>query len=475
MDAAGDLFIADTGNNCIREVNAATGVITTVAGNGTAGYSGDGGLATAAELYYPYGIAVDAAGDLFIADTDQGRIREVNHATHDITTVAGNGTVGYSGDGGQATDAELDYPYGVAMDATGNLFIADTDNIVIREVNASHDIITTVAGNGTEGYSGDGGPATAAELDYPHGVAVDASGDLFIADTYNDRIREVNARHRHHHHRRRQRNRAATAATADRPPPRNWTIPRASRWTPAATCSSPTPTTASSARSTHSTHITTVAGNGICGYGGDGGQATAAELDDPAAWPWTPPATCSSPTPTTTASARSTPPRTITTVAGSGRGSRQRCPATAAELSSPTASRWTPPAICSSPTPATTWSARSTPPRASSPPSPATAPPAIAATADRPPPPNSMSPDGVAVDAAGDLFIADTDNSRIREVNAATHVITTVAGNGYCGYSGDGGPATAAELDYPSGVAVDAAGDLFIADTDNTVIREVNA
>ena len=151
MDAAGDLFIADTGNNRIREVNLATGVITTVAGNGTCGYSGDNGPATAAELDDPTGVAVDSAGDLFIADSGNNRIREVNHATGVITTVAGNGTAGYSGDNGPATAAELTSPNGVAVDSAGDLFIADTGNDRIREVNHATGVITTVAGNGTCG------------------------------------------------------------------------------------------------------------------------------------------------------------------------------------------------------------------------------------------------------------------------------------------------------------------------------------
>src|SRR5208282_1277369 len=141
-----------------------------------------GGLATAAQLDYPYSVAVDAAGDLFVVDTGNDRIREVNASTHVITTVAGNGTFGYSGDGGLATNAELDEPYGIAVDAAGDLFIADTFNSVIREVNASTHIITTVAGNGTPGYSGDGGLATNAELDLPTSVAVDGGGNLFIVD-----------------------------------------------------------------------------------------------------------------------------------------------------------------------------------------------------------------------------------------------------------------------------------------------------
>ncbi len=304
VDSAGDLFIVDTGNVRIREVNLATGLITTVAGNGTSGYGGDNGPATAAELYQPMGVAVDTAGNLFIADTGNDRIREVNLSTGVITTVAGGGNLGL-GDNGPATAAELYDPYGIAVDAAGDLFVADEGNGRVREVNQATGVITTVAGNGTAGYSGDNGLATAAELRAPSGVAVDAAGDLFIADTYNYRIREVD----------------------------------------------------------HATGlITTVAGNGTAGSSGDNGLATAAEL---------------------------------------------------------------------------------------------------------------RAPSGVAVDAAGDLFIADKDNAWIREVNRATGVVTTIAGNGTAGYSGDNGQATAAELWEPSGVAVDAAGDLLIADTGNYRIREV--
>jgi hypothetical protein len=188
VDASGNLFIADGGNNRIREVGT-NGIITTVAGNGTRGYSGHGGPATNAELGLPQGVAVDASGNLFIADTYNMRIRKVG-TDGIITTVAGNGTLGYSGDGGAATNAELEYPWGVAVDASGILFIADSSNNRIREV-GTDGIITTVAGNGTNGYFGDGGAATNAELSDPYGVAVDASGNLFIADTDNERIREV--------------------------------------------------------------------------------------------------------------------------------------------------------------------------------------------------------------------------------------------------------------------------------------------
>jgi hypothetical protein len=333
FDSAANLFIADFNNNRICEVNCVTGAVTTVAGDGTAGYSGDNGPATAAELSYPTGIALDSAGDLFIADTGDGRIRKVNLTTGVITTVAGDGTSGYGGDNGAATAAELNTPTGVALDSAGDLFIADVYNNVVREVNHATGLITTVAGNATAGYNGDNGQATAAELYYPIAVAVDSVGDLFIADAYNNAVREVNR---------------ATGV------------------------------------------ITTVAGNGFDagtgtgGYSGDNGQATAAELNEPT---------------------------------------------------------------------------------------------------------------GVAVDSTGDLFIADFVNNRVREVNLATGVITTAAGNGSgvsgdtvnlaagtinttigdrsAGYAGNNGPATAAELSLPSGVAVDSAGDLFVADPFSGRVLEI--
>ena len=190
VDSSGNVFIADTINNRFREVNYATGLITTVAGNGTAGFSGDNGPATGASLNFPYALAVDDTGHLYIADHSNNRIRCVNLSTHIITTVAGNGTGGFGGDGGLATAALLGGPSGLALDASGDLFIADQWNCRIREVNLSTGIISTVAGNGNSGYSGDNGPATAASF-YPTGVAVDTGGHLFIANQTDNRIREV--------------------------------------------------------------------------------------------------------------------------------------------------------------------------------------------------------------------------------------------------------------------------------------------
>ena len=209
IDGAGNLYIADTGNNRVRMISAATGIITTVAGDGSLGDSnnnkvGDGGPATSANLNQPYGVTVDGSGNLYIADTYNHRIREVNVASGIISTVAGTGTIasngagGYSGDGGPAIDAELNYPYAVVFDAAGNMYIPDSVNNRVREVKAAvggaittASIITTYAGNGTAGYAGDGAPANQARLYLPTSIAFDPAGNLYIADTQNNAIRKV--------------------------------------------------------------------------------------------------------------------------------------------------------------------------------------------------------------------------------------------------------------------------------------------
>ena len=221
VDSAGNIYIADTVNCRIRKVIASTGTITTVAGNGTCGYAGDGKAATSAELFEPSGVALDSANNIYIADWDNSRIRKVTVSTGIISTVAGNGTRGYSGDGGKATSAKLDNPYGLAIDNTGNIYIADTGNYRIRKVTLSTGIISTVAGNGKQGYAGDAGPATSAEFEGPTGVAVDTAGNFYVADSYGNRIRKV------------------TASTGI---------------------------------------ISTAAGNGNTGHSGDGGPATSAQL-----------------------------------------------------------------------------------------------------------------------------------------------------------------------------------------------------
>ncbi len=197
VDSSGQkLFIADTFNNAIREVNLATGIITTVAGTlGTAGFSGDGGAATAATLFDPTGVVIDGSGNIYIADSDNEVVREVNASTGIISTIAGTPqTQGFSGDGGLATSATLYTPWGLALNSTGTtLYIADRDNNAIREVNLATGIITTLAGNGTFGSTGDGGPATAATLSSPRAIAVDASGNVYIADALGNQVRMVAA------------------------------------------------------------------------------------------------------------------------------------------------------------------------------------------------------------------------------------------------------------------------------------------
>jgi uncharacterized protein (TIGR03437 family) len=346
VDSAGNLYIADTNNQSIREVS--NGVISTVAGNQTPGFSGDNGSATSAQLNRPWGVAVDSAGDLYIADAMNQCIREVSNGV--ISTVAGTGTHGFSGDNGPATSAQLDNPYGVAVDSAGSLYIADSSNSRIRKVSGG--VITTIAGNGTPGFSGDNGPAASARLAYPQGVAVDSASNLYIADAGNNRIRKVS-----------------------------------------------------------NGVIATVAGGGA--FLGDNGPATSAQLDNPEGVAVDSAANLYI-ADTSNSRIRKVSNAVISTVAGNGTVgfSGDNGPPTSAQLANP-------------------WA--------------------------------------VAVDSAGNLYIADYGNNRVRKVSNG--VITTVAGNGTQGFSGDDGPATSAQLDGPFGVAVDRAGNLYIADYFNSRIR----
>jgi sugar lactone lactonase YvrE len=195
-DSAGNLYIADTGNNRIRKV--VNGIVTTVAGNGSSGYSGDNGSALTAMLNAPTSVAVDSQGNIFFSDTGNLVVRRVDAGTHLITTYAGSGnscfpTTSACGDGGPATSGNLTWPLTITLDASNNLYIADYFAYKIRKVASGTQVISTFAGNGQQGRSGDGGAATAARLDHPSGVAGDASGNIFISDQYNNKVRKVDA------------------------------------------------------------------------------------------------------------------------------------------------------------------------------------------------------------------------------------------------------------------------------------------
>ena len=191
FDSNGNIYFAETGNHTIRKVDT-MGVISTIAGTGTQGFSGDNGPASASQLSLPTAIALDSANNLYLADTGNHRIREIS-TSGTIMTIAGTGTQGFSGDNGLAVNANIDSSMGLAFDIANNLYLSDTHNHRIRRIDASSRIITTVAGTGTSGFSGESGPATSSNLSFPHGITLDSVGDLYIADTANHRIRRIDA------------------------------------------------------------------------------------------------------------------------------------------------------------------------------------------------------------------------------------------------------------------------------------------
>jgi sugar lactone lactonase YvrE len=311
-DKHGNIYVSDGTWSVVRKINISTGIATIVAGTENFGYGGDGGQATNAGLIQPAKLALDTAGNLYIGDLSGYSIRKVNMSNGIITIAVGNLFPGYSGDGGPATAAELNGESGIAFDKNNNMYIADFNNNRVREVNAVTQIITTIAGTGTGGYNGDNIAATSAELYYPTQTCIDTAGNVYIAEQSNSRIRKINT----------------------------------------------------------SGIIATIAGTGAFAYSGDGGQATAAKL-------W--------------------------------------CPLS------------------------------------------------------------------VSLDKAGNVYIADWGNNRIREINMSTGIITTVVGNGTYGHSGDGGPATSAKIGNAYDLSFDTAGNYFIVESFdplngyNKYVRKVDA
>jgi sugar lactone lactonase YvrE len=416
-DEKGNLFIADHSNSEVRRWDASSQAITTVAGNGGFGFSGDGQIATQAQLNLPIAVDVFGSSTLYIADFGNNRIRAVDIRSggqQTISTFAGNGTLGFSGDGFSATQASLFQPNAVLRDSAGNLFIADTANNVVRRVDAFTNVISTYAGNALNPLTGDihdGGPATSGSLNLPEGVAIDIVGNVYIADTGDERIRVVD----HLFHRintiigtgffANDCSQTGLGTAIDLASPmgvasdyfgdlfildQNFSDPcirRMDAFTRNVTkyadsgsgysLVSPAAIARDAAGNLYIADVsviakvdtrgrlTIVAGTpGVLGYAGDGGAATAAEL---------------------------------------------------------------------------------------------------------------FFPTGVAVDGNGNLYIADAGNNVIRKVDAKTQVISTIAGNSLAGFAGDGGPASNSQLSLPGGVFVDANGNIYIADTGNNRIRKISA
>ena len=261
LDSSSNVYIADAGNHCIRKITVSTGIMTTIAGTGYDRYTGDNGAATSAALNYPYGVSLDSVGNIYIADTNNHRIRKVTVSSGIMTTIAGTGISGYSGDNGVATSAALNYPYAVYVDSSGNVYIADTYNYRVRMVTASSSIMTTIAGTGIAGYTGDNGAASSASLNYPKAITLDSSGNMYVADTNNNIIRKISVS-----------SSSTTNAPTMQPSTTSTKVP--------SMIPTPIPTAIPSSGSSGSV-ISTIAGTGTASFSGDGGVASSASINYP--------------------------------------------------------------------------------------------------------------------------------------------------------------------------------------------------
>jgi sugar lactone lactonase YvrE len=376
-DNFGNLYIADEGNGCIRRVDAQTGIISTVAGTGVPGFNGDGIGATSAQLSYPRDAMLGPGGLLYISDTANGRLRVVNMGTvaatlypasgapivvqpGRIATAAGSGVLSPLGDGGPAVKARLSLPSGIALDSRGNIYIADLLNHRVRVIDSQTGIIQTLAGTGAPGATGDNGPAANAALAFPSNVAADTADNIYIGQQGAPRVRKVDA------------------ATKN---------------------------------------ITSVAGDLISAFGGDGGPATSAMLNGPTG---------------------------VALDAGNSLYIADYNNARIRRVKSQTQVITTLVGSSNVGDNGASWQAV------------------------------LNEPDGTAIDGQGRLLIADQGNHRVRMVSPGG-IITTVAGSGLSGFGGDGGPATSARLNLPCEVKLDAGGNLFIVDLGNNRVRRVDA
>ncbi len=423
VDGSGNFYVSAFAQNRIFKVDT-HGTLTVFVGQGIPGYAGDGvkGGAPQALINGPQGLTVDGTGNVYFSDYNNCVVRKVD-TTNTITTIVGNHVCGFSGDGGKGTVAQLNFPVQVALDSTAaNLYIADMNNCRVRKVALKTNIINTYAGDGTCGFSGDNGPALSAELNGPDGVTVDTAGDVFIADTRNLRIREVTINNK-------KINTVAGNGTSgcngDGNPAINANITTVVELAVSGdgkTVTYPDQNCQKMRQFTVGGDIKTVAGNGTAGFSGDGGSATSAELFNPQGV-----AAVTGVTKFLIADLSNDRVReftvsgNISTVAGNG-----------------------------SPTVPTLLSG--------------IAPSGVVLN----------NPWGVFEDSSSNIFVGDTSNQMVRELVNSTDLVDFFAGNGTAGFSGDGGPATKAQLNNPRMVARDSKGNIYIADESNQVIRKVD-